>query len=396
MSLRYSDSRGDDSFLSTKWEIENKKAYIILTESQSNVQSILDYPFPLSQEKEEYSSSQIFLFKNRFYSREDHCYNITLGDERCGIIFPLKIFDNTNQLPTPGTDKSTLFLYRFFHIAFYHLFNDESLPSNSIGFEKLVSNELRVTDFYDEETVVFLLHDPKKIIPNIKNIYPSMFKYGYVPILSTLDFSEILMINLEPKNNPFYNLNFLDSISVKSSTIISENFIEQIFSSILKFHLNPLSKFILLYQVIELLIDRIAYEYYQKNILSISSISISLDEVNKAQSFRRINSKLKVVQKKLETSIENIKTEEKRINILINERCKLQLINYNLFTSLAQNVIGNTVHCSTLPEFIYQLRNKIVHDYHNLTSEHTNIETTMNNLNLEFEKVISDIIINYK
>jgi hypothetical protein len=396
MSLRYSDSRGENSSLNTKWKIESSKAYIVLTESQSNVQSILDYPFPLSQDQEEYSASRIFLFKNRFYSREDHCYNVTLGDERCGVIFPIKIFDNTSQLPPPETDKSTQFLYRFFHIAFYHLFNDETLPSTSIDFEKLVSNELRVTDFYDEETVVFLLHDPKKIIPNIKTIYPSLFKYGYVPVLSTLDFSEVLMINLEPKNHPFYDCNFLDSISVKSSTIIRENFIDQIFSSILKFHLNPLSKFILLYQVVELLIDRIAYEHYQTNILSISSVAISLDEVNKAQSFRRINSKLKVVQKKLETSIESIKTEEKRINILINERCKLQLIDYNVFTSLAQNAIGNTVHCNTLPEFIYQLRNKIVHDYHHLTSEHNDIEEVMINLNLEFEKVISDVIINYK
>lgn len=396
MSLSYSDNRGENSSLNTNWKIENNKASVVLTESKSNVHSIIDYPFPLSQDQEEYSASRIFLFKNRFYSREDHCYNITLGDERCGVIFPIKIFDNASQLPSPETDKSTLFLYRFFHIAFYHLFNDETLPSSSIDFEKLFSKELYVTDFYDEETVVFLLHDPKKIIPNIKNIYPSLFKYGYVPILSTLDFNEVLMINIEPKNHPFYNRNFLDSISVKSSTIISENFIEQIFSSILKFHLNPLSKFILLYQVIELLIDRIAYEHYQINTLSISSISISLDEVNKAQSFRRINSKLKVVQKKLETSIENIKTEEKRINILINERCKLQLIDYNIFTSYAQNAIGNTVHCTTLPEFIYQLRNKIVHDYHNLSSEHNDIEEVMINLNLEFEKIISDIIINYK
>src|SRR5690606_34679196 len=123
-------------------------------------------------------------------------------------------------------------------------------------------DDVRITDFFDEETVVFLYHDGSNTFPDdLVKYYPSLFKYGYVPLHTEKEFSEIEMIQLPYHDQPLYNNNIFDTLKLRecNSAIIKERFIDQIFSSTLKYSFTPLSRFILLYQVIELLIDRIAY-----------------------------------------------------------------------------------------------------------------------------------------
>jgi len=399
MALRSIDVRDEIKNFQCRWEVVANKASAFLKDSNSETEFELPYPLTIVDDVEDYKSCKVYLFKNRFFSREDHYFNIASNNNRLGVIFPLKIYYESSQLPAYDLSKTTAFLYRFLHIAFYNLIMDDNLPSKTVDIGSLRFDDVKITDFYDDETVVLLYHDGSSSFPDdLVKYYPSLFKYGYVPIHDEKEFKKIEMIQLSYHDQPLYDNNIFDTLQLRecNSSIIKERFIDQIFSSTLKFSLTPLSRFILLYQVIELLIDRIAYQSYQSNFLPISTLAIKLDTVNKATSYRDIYSRLQELRNKLDSSVDKVKSEEKRIALLLNDICNLNAISYPNFVSLSQSVIGPNRACSALHEYVYQLRNRIVHDYHNLSLESFDIDDEMTRLNIEFEKIISDVIISYK
>jgi hypothetical protein len=398
MSLRFEDNRGEIAYLPiSKWEVANGRVSATLTNPDFDINSTIVYPLPIVEDKEDYSSCKIFLLKNRFHSKEDHCYSISIDKKRKGVIFPIKIYSSSGILPKIGSSKDADFLYRFLHIAFYHLLDSKSFPSQAIRYDKLSGPDLKVEDFYDDETVIFLYHDGSLLNPDVRKLYPSFLKYGYVPILLENDFNEIEMIDNDPNKHPLYAQTILNSINIDEvkNPLINEKFIEQIFSTILKYPLTPLSRFVLLYQVIELLIDKIALQYYQVQKPFDTSTSVLMIAADTAKTYRDTFSYLKEIQDKINKSIDKVKEESRRISILFVEKCNLQASDYSKFTSLAQSVVGAKRVCKDLPDFVYQLRNKIVHDYHNLAVENESIDKVMHELNIEFEKLIADIIIEY-
>ncbi len=254
MALRFANIHGDISFLPiSNWVAKDGIISTSINNSETGNFTI-NYPLPIVQDTEDYSTCKIYLFKNRFQSKEDHCYNVSIEKKRKGVIFPIKIYSNPSVLPSPTSSNEAAFLYRFLHIAFYHLLDCKSLPSKAISYENLSSPDLRIEDFYDAETVILLYHDDNSSSLDIKRFYPSLLKTGYVPILSELDFKEIEMIIQDPNRHPLYSQSILNTLDVEEvkNNIIEEKFIEQIFSSVLKYPLTPLSRFILLYQVVEL------------------------------------------------------------------------------------------------------------------------------------------------
>ncbi|HTH82137.1 MAG TPA: hypothetical protein VL490_04340, partial [Mucilaginibacter sp.] len=301
-----------------------------------------------------------------------------------------------SNLPLPSDDK---FLYRFLHIAFYHLLSGITVASNIIDYTQLnEESELKIESFYDDETVVLLYYNklnPLEVF-NIKKFYPSLLKLGYVPILSTSDFSEIEILSVSNKKSPLYSYTAQSNINLTAakSVIIDEQYIIQVFETLTKYKLTPLLKFIVLYQVIELLINKIAVEYYKKNNPFSAQLSAMMINTQFAPTFRDILEKITYIQSEITKSV-NIKKEESRINILFGEKCKFDVADYIELQTSAKMMLG-TLDCKTLTDYVYQLRNIIIHNYHNLSVSYPNLNDLLFNFNLEFEKFIADVIINYE
>jgi len=397
MSLQAINNSGINIPLSLKtWAIEKGSATGLLYDSINDNSFAINYPLTLVQDKEEYSNYQIFLLKNKFGTKDDHYFVLNIDGKRKGIFFPIKVFSDPSNLPLPADDK---FLYRFLHIAFYHLLSGTTVASNVIDYTLLTEDPaLQIESFYDDETVVLLYFNELNPLDlfDIKKFYPSLLKLGYVPILSASDFAEIEMLNVSSNKSPLYSYTPQSNINLTAvkSTIIDEQYIIQVFETLTKYRLTPLLRFIILYQVIELLINKIAVEYYKNNNPFSAQLSAMMINTHSAPTFRDILEKITHIQSEIAKSV-SIKKEESRINILFGEKCKFDIADYLELQATAKMMLG-TLDCKTLTDYIYQLRNRITHNYHNLSITYTNLNDLLFDFNLEFEKFIADIIINYE
>lgn len=106
MALRFANIHGDISFLPiSNWVAKDG---IISTSINNSVGNFtINYPLPIVQDTEDYSTCKIYLFKNRFQSKEDHCYNVSIEKKRKGVIFPIKIYSNPSVLPSPTSSNGS-------------------------------------------------------------------------------------------------------------------------------------------------------------------------------------------------------------------------------------------------------------------------------------------------
>jgi len=397
MPLKCLDKRGNTITLTLKdWSIDNALATALLYDEINDIDYTLNYPFPVL-ESEDYNNSKLFLFKNRFGSKEDHCFEINVNKKRHGIIFPVKVFLDPTTTPPPTTSASIKALYGYFHVAFYQLLTGANDLNNTTKVVDLDNNALSIVDFYDEETVVFLNYSPPNNINNIENYLPSFFSFGYVPINKTTDYNEIhIYQHLSSDKHPLYEKNLLDKLSIKevTSLIIQEKYIIQIFSSTLKFTLTPYSRFLLLYQVIELLINKLALEYYSINNPFNPDLNLLIDASNTSNSFFDLKNFLTDIKKKIDHSTENVSAEIKRINKLFIDKCSLQKIDYLDFVNSTNLILENKDY-EFIHEYVYYTRNKIVHDYHTLSITIPEIDNVIAEANFSFEKIITDIVISH-
>lgn len=380
------------------WNVDDDSAGGTLHIPDIDAKYPIQYPLPIIQKTENYASCKIFLFKNRFKSKEDHCFQVSINGNRKGMIFPIKIYSNTSFIPIPGNSKVEDFFLRFLHIAYYHLLNSIDVISNPISFKNINElDELKIEHFYDDETVIYLYHEDKTTNLDIFRFYPSLLKFGYVPIIKASDYLDIEMLVTQSSKHPLYSFNQLSEISIKNvkSELITEKYIYHLFKSILKTKLTPAARFLILYQVIELLIDKIAKEYFLNDHPFDIDTYYKIFETRTANSYREIYDNIYDIQKKIQKSTEKIKEEIKRISILIGEKAKLDIDNYSYFISISKKIIGEK-KCTTLSDYIYQLRNKIIHDFHNLINSYEDIDELLIEVNIEFEKIVADIIIEYK
>ncbi|WP_121812992.1 hypothetical protein [Mucilaginibacter kameinonensis] len=360
---------------------------------------IIKYPLPLVRPKEDFSSCKIFLLKNRFGSKDDNCFNVEINNQRKGIIFPISIFSNSSILPPIGDSKESDFFYRFLHISYYHLLSADLVINKINEVNNLFDpSSLKIQDFYDDETVVLLYHDTKDQLSvfDLQIYYPQLYKLGYAPIIKETDYSEIEIVSIPLNETLLYSYSLFDSIKLKSidNGLIEEKYISQLFESTLKAAIPPLSKFILLYQVIELLIDKIAIEYFKNKAPFSSKMSALMINTMSATSFRSVMDNVTLINKDINAAID-IKKEDTRINKLFNEKCKLEISDFPKLESLSKTLLPEK-NCETLTEHVYALRNKIVHDYHNLSGQFADIDDLLRNLNIEFEKLIFEVIVKYE
>ena len=227
----------------------------------------------------------------------------------------------------------------------------------------------------DKESIVFnqntafLVIDKKEINKtanfNIKYYYSSLFQYGY------------LIKDIKIKSQNFKTPEKKIKIQTISNKLYKEKYIDELFNNLI-FEQHPLVKFHVLYQVIELFIERILL-----NEIKILSKRIEKKEIYSAnidEELKKFKSEERRINKLFSNYTENLNSNIKKA---FKDECNF------LLEKLGDNDAKNKydIHKS-----IYKIRNYIVHDYRNIPFEyHENLKK----INSVFDILITDLLINY-
>ena len=355
----------------------------------------------------------IYLFKNRLGNVEKDIFQISIKERSIAWMLPLSIYDDSFDFHSEISESLLMnedkfkkahnfFLKSVAYPVFHKLLLAENIPSKISE-----QNETyKLLDFYDYETNVLIVS--KKSLKDLKvdfdlDVYlPSFYKYGYVLLDSDENFYDIDIINTS-ENLVLKNQKTFSKINIYSlsSDLLNEKYIIELFRNVLKIKLHPLVRFHFLYQVIELLINKIGVEYYKKKIKDSEKVNADfiisyLHNFNNLISgnFQSVNDikESSGIIGKIHNYLNEVPNEENRINILF-DKAKIKDDDYEKLLACAKTItgmIGDKLH-----ENIYKVRNALVHSYHDLYKKDSKIDEKIQELNIEFEYMIVDILKEY-
>jgi hypothetical protein len=330
----------------------------------------LKFPLKVSKELDSENFS-IYLLSNFGLNAENDIFQVYESDidKRIGWIFPIQSI--MSSFHEKSDDK---YFLNYAYVA-YNL-----LLSRDIAFRKKpiisqLSYPCNLYDFFPEDLIVLIIS--KESVSGINNFsinsyLPSLCNYGY--FLYTTKSKEII----ETSSNiaTFYQeLRGRDKLKIKSiSSKYNENhFIEELYSNLLFISRHHLLIFHYLYQVIEYLIDENFKIEFDKLLLQYQNDSIS-----------RLDFREKI------TESLNEKKRINRINELVkpdNKICTELLDECNRLLAIIDESKVNYV------EALYKVRSLIVHEYRKIASR-TELIEIVENINMRFERLISEILIN--
>lgn len=314
----------------------------------------------------------IYLFRHDGIA-ENHIFQVYEKnlEERIGWIFPLQSLMSSDH--SYAVDEHFL---KYAFVAFVKLLTrDSDLPDYVPNLN--AENSYTLEDFYGENRVVLVLS--KQLLTKIDNFnvlsyIPSLYKQGYRYLTLSNCF-----IEGSTKRKEIYFEETRRRINIcRTSKYLEDNsYLSFLFIDLLPYEKHCLVRFHLLYQVIELLMERILNKV----------LKTFLSEI---QGYTDIQANI-------------LKGKLHEINSLVSERIRIQ----KLFTEYVENIdyIKLQDECNKLlslakleqeEDFVrslYTARNLLVHNYRTLPPHS---EEYIEELNESLETVIIDLLINYK
>jgi hypothetical protein len=192
---------------------------------------------------------------------------------------------------------------------------------------------------YDENTQILILKDAKLLEAEayVGNLTIPLMEYGYYPVVSGVKFQNKLCLvnNVSTK-----------SLSVKKSPAVHDYlpYIKNLMSELLPKTTDPLSRFLSIYQVYELLMEKFFHlkvEEYRNKRITIGTIRENMAELS----------------------------SERKLMNLVFQFCELRTSPTEDERNLARRLFDSDKEDSyyeklSLQGLIYDLRNAIVHNYH--------------------------------
>ncbi|MFM6011570.1 MAG: hypothetical protein ACKO99_13140 [Dolichospermum sp.] len=329
---------------------------------------------------EDYS---LFVMKSLELNRENDIFQVYDKDAnlRIGWVFPIQAIVSNKH----GCANNKHFL-KYAYVAFYKLLiNKEEYDHFIPPFQN--ADNYMLTDFYGDDIIILILSNSQ--IQNIDNFHidnylTSLYSYSYYYCQPTENLKQIN--NCQPTEDlkeirnranlqSFGNTRLI--IQRKSQYLQGEAYLDRLFKSLLKTEENPLVRFYLLYQVIELVIEIIFEKSFS-------------DIINNFQN----NADKNIYE--LKESITNISSEKERISKLIAalekkidavSKTNLHLLCNQLLTAF------NSDNKNSLPLALYSVRSLIVHKFRNLPEKDL---PKLEQINREFENIVIKIILNFE
>lgn len=338
------------------------------------------------------NSVSVYLLKNNFFAQShvieikvDEC---TRDNGRIGYITQLNsIFDSS--ILSVNKHLISYFYYAIGNIFFNDDFKQTKIPDISKG-------TFDISDFFDDDVLLLMVYDQAvNEIPNfnIQTYIPSLYKYGFYFITknrrcvfennTNIINSNYQYVTTTPNKAGYFSLRLLN---IKPE-IITETFLYEIFQNQLLKKNDQETRFLILFQVIEVLIAKILTVELKQKICT-PNIPLEAVDLRKAISDElsttgRIN-KLFINYTNIDHSLKEIIKQE------IYEF--LSILGFSLYTTQFDSL------SVTLPTIFYDYRNKLVHNHRAFMSNILSdifIEGKMNNINSLAELIIIDIITTY-
>jgi len=309
---------------------------------------------------------------------ENHIFQLFEAhiEDRIGWVFPIQSLVSDSH---SFFDNDHFLKYAF--VAFYKLCtNDCNVRSNIVTFNRAKS-EYELLDFYEHDDVVVIISKQKiASIPefNITNYMPSLFKFGYC-IVTANNYGQNYYNSQE---DAYREVSSQFAIRQTSEVLKKDVYINELFQSILQTESHPLVRFLLLYQVIEVLIENI----FQREVDNCC---------NELKAFQ--NGSPTVFHKLREKLIE-LAQEKRRINKLfivgtyIKEKVERDGLK-QACQELIKAVNPDGQPSDDFTECFYTTRSLIVHEYRRIAGR---FEELIKKINLEFEKVVIALVISFK
>lgn len=290
------------------------------------------------------------------------------NDTRIGWVFPLQ-----SLLSKEHSQSDNVYFLRYAFVAFYKLIRGEVFQEPIVFDVNELAGEIFLGNIYPENLIVLTIshHALDEARPNVTDYLPGLFlnDYSYSPDVSFW----VDEINSKPIHLPITKI----TIKKCSHALKGEKYIERLFYNHLYKNRHPLVTFIFLYQIVELLIERVYDQELKTVIVEAGSKSI--------------------VPYDLKKKVSGISEELKRITLVFERYLSKPYSGLELVTLVEQYLSSHdskmeaSDHISTA---IYKLRNKIFHDFRSLSVE-DNFDT-LNEINIGFSKLICHIIIYFR
>jgi hypothetical protein len=357
--------RQGNSFLFENIEFDSESKSFLLSNAEFGFN--IEFPFYFDTEyngvnfDQEVTDNYLLYILHKPNCPENYIYQIKEDsiDQRIGWIFPL------NAIISRAHDYvNNQHFSRYAYIGMQkYLLTKQYTYFFDLGAD--ISN-LKITDLY-QDNIILLVICKERLLGHEFDIV------NYLPSL----FSQNIFINNNSYEHQTDPLHIFLHLKKTSEHLIENPFVIELFTKLL-FETHTLIKFFVLYQIIELLIEKILLS--ELRILS-----------------RKIEDK-KLYTRDLRERISKFETEKDRIAKLFSEYLLIdsELIYNNLKTN-CDNFLRQIGKEDQIPgtfyESLYSVRNFIFHDYRNLPNE---VFETINEINFAFENLTIHVVLNFK
>lgn len=322
--------------------------------------------FPVATSNWDSDRYEIYLLENSYLNAENDVFEVyeSTLNERLGWIFPITILEsNENDF----SDFKNLNHYKF--VTYKKLFELNFKTHTGINSASLA----RLSDVFGNLIICILSKETIGKISEFRfeNYLLSLYKYGY------------LLLDDTPKSKPIYDRTyFIREMREKRAKvkltkakfdIVANDFTKSLFKEHLLQSESFLVRFIFLYQIIEHFIKLEFDLQFQSH----------LDQYKNHR----------LAKNDLRESIINSSRERELIKNVINPITISQDLKDEFMSEC--NFLFNEIGLDSkdsFPDKIYDIRNLLTHRLRDLT---TKIET-LNKLTEIFERIIIDLLINYK
>lgn len=273
-------------------------------------------------------------------------------NETVGYLLPLISLESNAHVY--ANDR---YFLRYSYIAIHEILKRCDVSS---VMKKIDVNQtsFKLSDFFNDEMVICIIYKNMLDIGDFSKIAPVMFKNGFI------------RANSKKPNELQYKVKSNDD-SVKitlyqvNPIIVEAPLIDKILHEQFPYEKNIAFKFFILYQVIELLMERV-YNYFQSKI--INELLIHRENIHKS--------------KEILSEIQDVSSEKRRLKSLFStfittfdNKNELKNACFGLTQRLIDN---NTKEGKDFVDYFYPIRNYIVHNYRSFPdNELDNLDTIL-------------------
>jgi|GEM_PF-880169 hypothetical protein len=308
---------------------EQETNTFVLSDEKDDLQYPFRYALTVEPDDDTY---RIFTLYRKDVRNED-IYQVVDRDidQRIGWIFPVAALTSTEH-----SHSSNQHFLKVAFKAFELLLKEIEIPETEES-----EDYYNTLEFLHPDTVILCLSNTviEAHLPEfaIEKFYPNLYRFGFT---------------VKPTSSPSeYCSEIVTTVGLRETckSLVSEPFLVELFRDLI-YELHPLIRFHVLYQVVEICLDKILLK-------ELESLVQGVKEKN-------------IYGREIRTKFENFEAEKKRINKLFNEyyqhqndaiKADLESASRSFLASIGRKIEDNL----GLADIFYLVRNAIVHDYRN-------------------------------